>query len=597
MKVNILSLLFILPVLILIAQAITYPFLRLRISEKIIKFTTKSFQIISIIASIFLICLIKQNESVELFSFISVKYSFQNALLSLYSLVLLFSVTHFSFDYIHKEIGFYKFFLNFSLFWLGQLLLIWGNSHFFIFAGWEFIGISSIFLIAFYDYRIGPVKNSIIVMSYYKFADIILITSLLLLSLHNKVTGVDFFENLEYIALIGILLSGLIKSGSFPFTGWLPKAMEGPTPSSAIYYVALSVNTGIIILFKYSDQLLEYNSIHIAFVIFGLFTIFYSSFLSRVQTDAKNSLVYASSIQTGFVLIEIGLGFHNLAIIHMISTSIIKTFQFLRSPSYLYIYHHMQGHHGKVFDRTGIHFENLIPNQIRGFIYMFSFHNFFLDDLINDITFAMFKLSSLLRKILSPIISFDSRRGWQVLYWLVFYISSILIVNFNSILLQDKYVGFIPFFLLLISISLLFIGNVYEFVAAFTLYKIIENIIVHAAAVHVPFKLLGMLVVAAFTYSVIYKEKLKERKSRLRHRVFVDSFILFMMLYFTNFPFLLQSLTNEHLLEYFIINNSPLELIVYCVSNTFFNIGIYKFIFEYIYLDQKRGKYEKSLEE
>jgi len=131
-------------------------------------------------------------------------------------------------------------------------------------VGWEILGISSFLLIAFYRDRYLPVKNAVKVFSIYRIGDVGLILAMWLMHhlWHENITFMKLsnfelvHEHLQRHSWIGVLISLLIlisaaaKSAQLPFSSWLPRAMEGPTPSSAIFYGSLAVHLGVFLLLR-----------------------------------------------------------------------------------------------------------------------------------------------------------------------------------------------------------------------------------------------------------------------------------------------------------------------------------------------------------
>lgn len=129
-------------------------------------------------------------------------------------------------------------------------------------------------------------------------------------------------EHLQQHTLIGafisimILMSAAAKSAQFPFTSWLPRAMEGPTPSSAIFYGSLSVHIGVFLMLRTFPFWEAQTSVRVLIVLMGLVTAILSSFTSRVQSSVKSQIAYSSVAQIGIIFIEVALGYTNLALIH-----------------------------------------------------------------------------------------------------------------------------------------------------------------------------------------------------------------------------------------------------------------------------------------
>ena len=122
MKETLLLALFLIPLTLLVLQGFTFPILRFRLSEKMIKHLTRLAQLSSILITLGLLLKTGADSKFLLLNLIPVELSSLNLYLTLYSLIMLSAVAHFSFDYLHKEIGFHKFFINFNLFWMGQIL-------------------------------------------------------------------------------------------------------------------------------------------------------------------------------------------------------------------------------------------------------------------------------------------------------------------------------------------------------------------------------------------------------------------------------------------------------------------------------------------
>ena len=166
--------------------------------------------------------------------------------------------------YLHREAGYQRFFMTIFSFVFGLNIVILSGSIDILFAGWEIVGISSFLLIAFYRHRVQPVRNALRAYTIYRFCDIGLLLgawlSHLLFHDNQRFSQLaELFSNpavppAGYAALllvsILILIAAVGKSAQFPFCFWLPRAMEGPTPSSAIFYGALSVHLGVFLLLR-----------------------------------------------------------------------------------------------------------------------------------------------------------------------------------------------------------------------------------------------------------------------------------------------------------------------------------------------------------
>jgi NADH-quinone oxidoreductase subunit L len=126
------------------------------------------------------------------------------------------------------------------------------------------------------------------------------------------------------------------KSALFPVGNWLPRAMEGPTPSSAIFYGALSVHAGAYLMLRNYPILERAAYARGAVLLVGAATALTGTLMQRVQTDIKSQLSYAASTQVGVIFVEIALGLPRLALLHLISHALLRTLQLLRAPNVIH---------------------------------------------------------------------------------------------------------------------------------------------------------------------------------------------------------------------------------------------------------------------
>lgn len=280
--------------------------------------------------------------------------------------VLVGTIGAFANRYLHREAGYGRFFLSFAIFLLGMVVASLAGTIETLFLGWELVGLSSALLVAFFHERTAPVVNGQRIWSIYRISDAAFL--LAAVALHH-VSGAGDFSGLmgtgpwpeEHAALtsqqalgVGLLLliAAAGKSALIPFSGWLPRAMEGPTPSSAVFYGALSVHLGAFLLLRVSPILELSAWLSAAVVAVGLASSIYAAVASRVQTDAKSALAFASLTQVGIITAEIGLGLHYIPLIHIIGHACLRTLQLLRAPSLLHDYHTLENaigghlHHG-----------------------------------------------------------------------------------------------------------------------------------------------------------------------------------------------------------------------------------------------------------
>jgi NAD(P)H-quinone oxidoreductase subunit 5 len=171
--------------------------------------------------------------------------------------------------------------------------------------------------------------------------------------------------------LISLLLvfASLGKTAQLPFSGWLPQAMEGPTPSSAIFYGALSIHAGAYVLLRCGPLLDEAPLAGWALVVIGAATAVHASLVGRVQTDLKSVLAYASMTQAAVILVEIGLGWRVIPLVHVVGHAILRSLQILRSPSALHDRHELEAAIGGHPDSGGCWPVDLLPAEWQRAIY------------------------------------------------------------------------------------------------------------------------------------------------------------------------------------------------------------------------------------
>jgi NADH-quinone oxidoreductase subunit L len=261
--------------------------------------------------------------------------------------ILTFLVTIYSRYYLHREEGYKRFFNTLLFFYLGYNLVIISGNFETMFIGWEMLGISSFLLIAFYRDRYLPVKNAVKVFSIYRVGDVGFILAMWMSHhlWHENITFVKLSDvayvntHLETHSWIGIFISLMIlisaaaKSAQLPFSSWLPRAMEGPTPSSAIFYGSLSVHIGVFLLLRTYPFWGHQLSIRILIGVLGLATSFVTTGIARVQSSVKSQVAYSSIAQIGLIFIEVAAGFEGLALIHFAGNAFLRTYQLLVSPS------------------------------------------------------------------------------------------------------------------------------------------------------------------------------------------------------------------------------------------------------------------------
>jgi len=318
------------------------------------------------------------------FDKISAVYLFIGALLTS-------MITTYSRYYLHREKGYKRFFNTVLFFFFGYNLAILSGNFETLFIGWEIIGISSFLLIAFYRERYLPVKNAFKVFSIYRIGDIGMILAMWASHhlFHENITFMKMnnfelmSEHLQSHSFIGafialsLVLAAAAKSAQIPFSSWLPRAMEGPTPSSAIFYGSLSVHLGVFLMLRTFPFWEHQTSIRIAIGLMGLTTSIMAAYMAKVQSSVKSQVAYSSISQIGLIFIEVALGFETLALFHFAGNAFLRTYQLLVSPSVVSYMIREQFYNFQPKER-GI--KNTFPKRIEYALYVWSLKEFNLEN-------------------------------------------------------------------------------------------------------------------------------------------------------------------------------------------------------------------------
>jgi NAD(P)H-quinone oxidoreductase subunit 5 len=304
------------------------------------------------------------------------------------TVVLAGLVGEFSATYLHREQGFLRFFLLLHLFAFGSLLAFAAGSFDLLAAGWELVGITSVLLIAFFQRRPSPVENGLRVFAVYRACDIGLLLGIF--AMHHWAGTASFADGLPAltgtqptIVCLLLLLAAAGKAAQVPFSGWLPRAMEGPTPSSAIFYGAISIHAGAYLLLRLQPLLARSGVASALVIAIGLITAIYGTVTGRASADAKTSLAYASLTQVGVVFAEIGFGWRSVAVAHILGHAFVRTLQFLRAPSMLHDYHRMQSAIGAAPSPAGLQLENVFPEHTQLWLYRWALDRGHLDTILD----------------------------------------------------------------------------------------------------------------------------------------------------------------------------------------------------------------------
>jgi NADH-quinone oxidoreductase subunit L len=372
--------------------------------------------------------------------------------------LLIFMITTYSRYYLHREGGYKRFFNTLLFFFTGYNIAILSGNFETLFLGWEIIGISSFLLIAFYRERYLPVRNAVKVFSIYRIGDIGIILAMWASHhlWHENITFMKL-ENYELVhehlmnhSVIGffislvLLVAAAAKSAQLPFSSWLPRAMEGPTPSSAIFYGSLSVHLGVFLLLRTFPFWEHQTSIRILIGVLGLATSILASLMARVQSSVKSQVAYSSIAQIGLIFIEVAAGFETLALIHFAGNAFLRTYQLLVSPS---VVSYMIREQFYNYEPKKQSIEDSLPKKLEYSLYLLSLKEFKLEAFMNFVFWRP------LKKI-GHLLDFITLKMLYLLFVPTYLLGVLCYLYQESIPLQLK--GYLPAFFAFMGMVMVF---------------------------------------------------------------------------------------------------------------------------------------------
>ncbi|NBQ52611.1 MAG: proton-conducting membrane transporter, partial [Proteobacteria bacterium] len=256
-------------------------------------------------------------------------------------------VVSYSERYMHRELGYRRFFVCLMIFLFGMSLIVLGGALDTLFVGWEIVGLASFLLVGFYVERPKAARHALRTFLTYRLCDVgLLIGAILAHALyHSGMFEVIDGRSIGSVATDGVTpmmllaLSFLIflaaagKGAQFPFSGWLPRAMEGPTASSAVFYGSLSIHCGVYLLLR--TEAIWGQSMSARYMLFawGALSALLAQITASVQPTVKGHIAWSSTAQVGLMFCELALGWHVLAVIHMVLHALLRCYHLLSSPS------------------------------------------------------------------------------------------------------------------------------------------------------------------------------------------------------------------------------------------------------------------------
>jgi len=275
------------------------------------------------------------------------------AIMMLVVVTLVSGVVHlFSVGYMHGDPKYPRFFAFLSFFSFSMLGLVLADNLFVIYAFWELVGISSYLLIGFWHERKAPADAAVKAFVVNRIGDagmligiLLVFTALGTLNLREIAQGVALGKlsgGLLTAAGICLFCGAVGKSAQFPLHVWLPDAMEGPTPVSALIHAATMVAAGVYLVARLFPILTPDASIVIAYI--GGFTAIFAATIAAAQNDIKRVLAYSTVSQLGYMIMALGSGSYLAGFFHLVTHAMFKACLFLGSGSVIHAMHHARHH-------------------------------------------------------------------------------------------------------------------------------------------------------------------------------------------------------------------------------------------------------------
>jgi NAD(P)H-quinone oxidoreductase subunit 5 len=166
--------------------------------------------------------------------------------------------------------------------------------------------------------------------------------------------------------------------------------MEGPTPSSAVYYGSLSIHAGCFLLLRAGPLLEQAPAVRLLAGVLGAATAIFAGIATRVQSDVKSSLAYASLTQVGLIVVEIAMGWYTIAFVHLAGHASFRLLQFLTAPNVLHDLHGMEDVIGDRQSAAGGYLEAVAPERVRRRLYLIALERGFLDSILDRVVVQPF---------------------------------------------------------------------------------------------------------------------------------------------------------------------------------------------------------------
>jgi NADH-quinone oxidoreductase subunit L len=256
----------------------------------------------------------------------------------------------YSIGYMAHDPGYWRFFAYLNLFMFSMLLLVLADNFLVVFVAWELVGLSSYLLIGFWTKKRSAAlaaKKAFIVNRVgdvgFALGIMLIFASLGTLNIREVIERIGELDHGVILAISLLIFAGAMgKSAQFPLHVWLPDAMEGPTPVSALIHAATMVNAGVYLVARTSPIFAHAQEALVVVAGIGIFTAILAASIAMTQTDIKRVLAYSTLSQLGYMFAALGVGAFTAAIFHLMTHGFFKGLLFLGSGSVIHAVHEEQ---------------------------------------------------------------------------------------------------------------------------------------------------------------------------------------------------------------------------------------------------------------